>query len=77
MEWRREFAEEYSGVRPYLVLDTFAIFNGPVENVQAGVPFFAIFAFSYVAKGAGKTFFGAGDGDRTRNHRLGKPMLYH
>ena len=20
---------------------------------------------------------GAGDGDRTRNHRLGKPMLYH
>jgi hypothetical protein len=21
--------------------------------------------------------YGAGDGDRTRNHRLGKPMLYH
>jgi hypothetical protein len=28
LEWRRKLAQEYSGVRPYLVLDSFAVVVG-------------------------------------------------
>ena len=45
MEWRRKFAEEYSGVRPYLVLDTFVISN-PWKTCRPAFYFRAFFAGS-------------------------------